>query len=80
MKKYLLVAAAAVVMATPAYANCQKNLDQIYDAYEKANLDGEQIEKINDMLEQAELRQLNGDEDACEKIAEEVATLLPPGQ
>lgn len=80
MKKYLLVAAAAVAMATPAYADCQENLDQIYDAYEKANLDGEQIEKINGMLEQAELKQLNGEEDACAKIAEEVATLLPPGQ
>lgn len=76
MKKYLLVAAAAVAMATPAYADCQENLDQIYEAYEKANLESEQIDKINGLLEEAEQNQLSGDEAACEKIAEEVATLL----
>lgn len=79
MKKYLLIAAATVAMATPAHADCQENLDQIYEVYEKTDLDGEQIEKINDMLEQAELNQLNGDEEACDKIVQEIATLLPPG-
>lgn len=76
MKKYLLAAAAAVAMATPAYADCQESLDKIYEVYEKANLENEQIDKINDMLETAELNQLNGNEVTCEKIAEEVAALL----
>ena len=40
----------------------------------------ELIEKINTMLEEAEENQLNGNEDACEKIAQEIATLLPPAQ
>ncbi len=80
MRKYLLAAAIAAAMATPAYADCNERLDQIYDLFDKANLDGEQIDKINAMLEEAEQNQASGNEDACEKIAEEVATLLPPAE
>ncbi len=80
MKKYLLAAVIAAAMATPAYAGCQDSLDQIYDAYEQANLADEQIGKINNMLEEAEQNQLSGNEDACEKIADEIAALLPPAQ
>jgi len=79
MKKYLPIAAAAVAMATPAHADCQESLDKIYEVYEvyeNANLESEQIDKINDMLEEAELNQSNGNEVACEKIAQKVAALL----
>lgn len=72
MSVRIIAAAIIAAVALPAYADCNADLEKIYQTFEDRSMTEEQIAPLNDLLDEAEAYINDGNEEACLEVVSEI--------